>query len=149
MALLSSKHKQSVTGYGYNNTVKRIFYANDCGLNRHKPTRFSIAAPLNVLGINKLLLGPKLIRWRAFHTTFKTFLNADGTKNFWSLPAQHIRCPALCPIKDISAHSKTPRCIIKKTKMKNLLPVELWQIKKRSFENADSILCMLNTLALT
>ena len=74
MALLSSKHKQSVTGYGYNNTVKRIFYANDCGLDRHKPTRFSIAAPLNVLGINKLLLGPKLIRWRAFHTTFKTFL---------------------------------------------------------------------------
>ena len=62
MALLSSKHKQSVTGYGYNNIVKRIFYANDCGLNRHKPTRFSIAARLNVLGINKLSLGPKLIR---------------------------------------------------------------------------------------
>ena len=147
MALLSSKHKQSVTGYGYNNTVKRIFYANDCGLNRHKPTRFSIAAPLNVLGINKLLLGPKLIRWRAFNTTFKTFL-----KCWWDKELLITSCttyPMSCFMSDKRYQRSQQDATLhnKKTKMKNLLPVELWQIKKRSFENAYSILCMLNTLA--
>ena len=86
--------------------------------------------PTYVLGINKLLLEPKLIGWLAFHTTFKTFL-----KCWWNKELLITSCttyPMSCfTLKDISAHSKTPRCIIKKTKMKNLLSVELWPIEKK------------------